>query len=230
MSWELGRLRQGWLVGGLSGAFLNYALCYPHVLWLLVIRMLLATLMLLGPASMITNLWVVLLATVLCWLVVLRTSYGQDGADQLSYIIYTALAIATIVGTRQAQVAFLWFVALQSCLAYCVAGIAKTSATGWRDGTYLTAICHTKTYGHLRFAEFLSHRPRFARVLSRCLIVWESCFPLVLFIPGPVALGALGVGVFFHLSNGYLMGLNTFIWSFAASYPAILFCVQTRGW
>ncbi|MEZ4299384.1 MAG: hypothetical protein R3B70_30820 [Polyangiaceae bacterium] len=33
-----------------------------------------------------------------------------------------------------------------------------------------------------------------------------------------------GIGLMFHLANAALMGLNTFVWSFSATYPAILFC------
>jgi uncharacterized membrane protein (DUF485 family) len=230
MSWEIGRLRQPWLVKGPVAVCINHALSYPHVLWLLVIRVLLAILMLFGPARLITKLWVVLLSTLLCWLFVLRTSYGQDGADQMSYIIYTGLAIASIAGTDVGRAAFLWFVALQACLAYCVAGLAKAGAKGWRDGSYLIGVCETRIYGHAGFAEYLSRRPQLAKVLSCTLIVWESSFPLVLLIPRSLALGVLGAGVLFHLTNGYFMGLNTFIWSFAATYPAIIYCVQTRGW
>ena len=227
MSWEIGRLRQPWLAKGWLGATLNSVLSYPNVIWLLVIRMSVAMLMLLGPADLITKSWLILIATVLCWFFVMRSSYGQDGADQMAYIIYLALAVSSLAG---ATLVFLWFIALQSCLAYCVAGIAKARSKGWRDGDYLIDVCYTHIYGHAGFADFLFCRRRLAKLLARTLIVWESSFPLVLLMPAPVALGVLAGGVLFHLANAYLMGLNTFFWSFLTTYPAILYCVKTRGW
>lgn len=230
MSWEIGRLRQPWLARGWLGATLNFVLSYPNVIWLLVIRISVATLMLLGPADLITKSWLILIAAVLCWFFVTRSSYGQDGADQLAYIIYLALAVSSLSGVTFVRSAFLWFVALQSCLAYCVAGVAKARSKGWRDGDYLIDICYTHIYGHAGFADFLSCRRRLAKILARTLIVCESSFPLVLLMPAPIAVGVLAMGAIFHMANAYFMGLNTFFWSFLTTYPAILYCVKTRGW
>lgn len=230
MSWEIARLRQPWLARGRVAGLLDCALSYPNIIWLLILRVSVAALMILGPGGLITRPWIILIAAVLCWLFVMRTSYGQDGADQMAYILYTGLAISSLAGTVFVRVAFLWFIALQSCLAYCVAGIAKASAKGWRDGDYLTAVSYTHIYGHPRLAGYLISRPDLAKTLARTLILWESTFPLVLVMPEPVAGAMLATGILFHLTNGYLMGLNTFIWSFVATYPAICYCVQTRGW
>jgi hypothetical protein len=62
------------------------------------------------------------------------------------------------------------------------------------------------------------------------LITWESTFPLVLIVPRPVAYAMVASGVLFHLSNGFLMGLNDFFWLFVAAYPALLYCIAVRGW
>jgi hypothetical protein len=226
MSWQMGRLRKPWLIKGVPAKLLNYALSYPHILWLLWIRLVLAAFMLLGPSQIIITWWIVSLSTVLCWLSVWRTSYGLDGADQMSYIIYTGLAIAVYAETDRARGMFLWFIALQSCLSYLVAGVAKASSRGWRDGSYLMGICYTQIYGHPQLAAYLSARPLLAKVLSRFIIAWEALFPLVLVVPKPVALFILGSGAAFHIVNGFLMGLNTFIWSFVATYPAVLYCLQ----
>lgn len=170
--------------------------------------------MLLGPANLITKSWLIVIATVLCWLFVMRSSYGLDGADQMAYIIYLAFAISSLAGAAFVWGACLWFIALQSCLAYCVAGIAKARSKGWRDGDYLIDVCYTHIYGHAGFAKFLFCRPRLAKILARTLIIWESSFPLVLLMPAPIALGVLAGGILFHVVNRYLMGLNTFFWSF----------------
>jgi hypothetical protein len=66
---------------------------------------------------------------------------------------------------------------------------------------------------------------RYAALLSAAVRrVGARGFPLAR------AFGATGVAVFavlgilFHVANAVIMGLNTFVWAFVATYPAILFC------
>ena len=37
-------------------------------------------------------------------------------------------------------------------------------------------------------------------------------------------------GVAFHVMNAVVMGLNSFFWSFAATYPAVIFCAIGPGY
>ena len=41
-------------------------------------------------------------------------------------------------------------------------------------------------------------------------------------MPRPLALAVLAAALVFHAGNAAIMGLNTFVWAFAATYPAIL--------
>jgi hypothetical protein len=43
---------------------------------------------------------------------------------------------------------------------------------------------------------------------------------ILLGTPGAIAIIAIGLG--FHVSIALLMGLNNFVWSFGASYPALV--------
>jgi hypothetical protein len=205
-------------------------LCYPNVLGLLALRALIACVILLSPTTVVINPWIICPLALLIGLFTIRSPYGQDGADQMAWILITGLALISVVATPVAKTAFLWFIALQSCFSYATAGIAKASAEGWRDGRYLVGICNTRIYGNVHFAQFLASRPALAKLLSLLIIVWESLFPLVLIVPIPFALAILVSGMLFHLANAQIMGLNTFLWSFVATYPAILYCVQTRPW
>jgi len=230
MSWRVGQVRRPYLVRGVSGAILERLLSYPTVLGLLALRILLASMILLGPVSWSIHPLLLLPLVVLLCLFSLRNPFGLDGADQMFMIIFLGGAIACLVGTPRALCLYLWFVALQSCLAYATAGIAKATARGWRDGTFLVGVAATRMYGQASLARLLKRLPWLATGLSRVLISWESLFPLVLLVPKPVALCFLAGGCLFHLLNGLLMGLNTFLWAFLSTYPAILFCVQMRGW
>jgi hypothetical protein len=230
MSWAVARLRRRWLACGPLATGLNFALAYPNIWILLILRALLASAILLGPHSAAWNPWLLCLSAVVFWLTVVRSNYGLDGADQMTWIIVAALALVSLVPTPFVKGVCLWFLALQVCLSYGTAGLAKAVSRGWRDGSFLAAILGTQIYGHPTLANLLRTRRLWARVLANQIIIWECAFPLVLVVPGPVAAVFLASGALFHLANAYLMGLNTFLWSFVATYPAVMWCVQTRGW
>ena len=60
------------------------------------------------------------------------------------------------------------------------------------------------------------------------LILWESCFPLLLVAPRPLAILFLLMGIAFHGGAALFMGLNTFFWTFVATYPAVIHCARAR--
>jgi Vitamin K-dependent gamma-carboxylase len=154
-----------------------------------------------------------------------RAPLGQDGSDQMSLITFTALAVHNFF-PRDVHVAqaSLWFIAVQGCLSYFVAGIAKVVSPVWRSGEAVGRIVSTRTYGSTRSAALVRGREGACMVLSWFLMAFECTFPLAL------AFGQTGFAVFaalgicFHIANAVIMGLNTFVWAFVATYPAILFC------
>jgi hypothetical protein len=79
-------------------------------------------------------------------------------------------------------------------------------------------------YGSRAAGRFVNGRPWLCVALAWAVIFSECLFPLSLAVPMPVALALLAGGVAFHVTSGVVMGLNTFIWSFLATYPAILWC------
>jgi len=230
MSWTVANVREQWLVTSPIGSVLQIALSYPRVLGMIVVRAMLGLTVVLGPASLTANPVVLGLLALTTMLLMLRNIYGQDGADHMLTIVYVSLTLGALVATPTARTACIWFIALQGCLSYATAGIAKATALHWRDGTYLVRIMGTQCYGHPMVCDYLSLRPQLARWFARLIIVWESAFPVVLLLPSDVAVGMLIIGALFHLSNAFVMGLNTFFWSFVSTYPAILYCVQTRPW
>lgn len=230
MSWRVGKLRSPLLVLGFVEKTLNWVLSYPNVLGLLIIRALAASVVILGPPSLVVNPYIICLIVFPSWLFIVRSYYGHDGADQMGIIIFTGLAVVSIVATHTTGIIFLWFITFQGCLSYATAGFAKATAKGWRDGTYLVGIVGTDIYGSAVLRDFLRSKPSLTKWLSRLIVVWECSFPLVLLVPLPLGILILVSGFFFHLVNAYIMGLNDFLWSFLATYPAILYCIQTRSW
>ena len=154
-----------------------------------------------------------------------RAPLGLDGSDQMSLITFVAVAIYKLFpGDVHVAQASLWFIAIQGCLSYFVAGIAKVISPVWRSGEAVRRILGTRTYGSRRSAALVSGRDGVCVALSWLLMLFECTFPLALAF-GKTGFAVFAVlGVFFHITNAVIMGLNTFVWAFVATYPAILFC------
>lgn len=154
-----------------------------------------------------------------------RAPIGLDGSDQMSLITFVAVGIYKLFpGDVHIAYASLWFIAVQGCLSYFVAGIAKIFSPVWRSGEAVRRILGTRTYGTSTTANLVRGRDTLCVVLSWLLILFECAFPLAL-IFGKTGFAVFAVlGILFHISNAVIMGLNTFVWAFVATYPAILFC------
>lgn len=153
-----------------------------------------------------------------------RGGYGDDGSDQMSAIVL--IAIFLTVGPHSTPLILemgLWFIALQACLSYATAGIAKLVSPIWRGGDAVYLIFNTAAYGLQPVAEFLEHRRWLNLTLCWAVILMETLFPLALLLPEPWNWIFLAWGTAFHILNAVIMGLNSFLWAFVATYPAMLF-------
>ncbi|MBE2269422.1 MAG: hypothetical protein IAE80_14400 [Anaerolinea sp.] len=153
-----------------------------------------------------------------------RQTYGGDGADQmLSLLALTLLLCLNPFSTPLTLSAGLWFIALQACTAYCAAGVAKLISPVWRGGDAVYKVFNTGSYGIASVGQYLGKHKTMRLLLSWSVMIAETLFPLVLFLPAPFNWVFLAWGAVFHLLNALIMGLNTFFWAFLATYPAILF-------
>lgn len=153
-----------------------------------------------------------------------RVPYGLEGCDQLNVIALAGLLLARLApGNTTLAAAVAWFLALQVTLAYFTAGVVKVRERGWRDGSLLAGVLGTEFYGHAGLAHLL-RRPAVARAAIWGVIVFELGFPLIFLLPPAGVAVLLGVGLLFHVTLAFAMGLNGFVWSFAAVYPAIYWC------
>jgi len=126
-------------------------------------------------------------------------------------------------GPDLAEVSLL-FVAGQACLAYSTSGIAKLVSPVWRREDPLLGILATTAYGSPRSYRVLASLPSRWRQLSTLTVVlMESSFPVMLLGSKWVLVVYLCWGVVFHAVNAGVMGLNSFFWSFLATYPALCF-------
>ncbi|WP_291989725.1 hypothetical protein [Luteitalea sp.] len=221
LSWEVAQLRSRALSRGWQHRMLDPLFRSPGVLMLLGLRAAAAAVVIVMPTP--TSAAVVVCAAVTA-LLMLRSSYGNDGADQMGLIVLVAAALAHAFDGTRVVSAVLWFCAAQACLSYVTSGLAKLRGRRWRDGSGLTGVLSTRTYGVGALHRVLVRRRWLAIALSWSVILTESLFPLVLVVPDAAVPWFLAGGLAFHLGAAVVMGLNTFVWAFAATYPAIAWC------
>jgi len=223
-AWGIARLRLSSRFPNPSKAVLDKIFDLPGLRALLISRLaLIAALLIVPIASSVFS--------VIVWSLVVqnlaftwRRVMGDDGSDQMSAVILVTAAIC--VGPQSSPLLLklgLWYLTAQCCLAYTAAGLAKLVSPIWRGGQAVPAILSTQSYGLPAIARFLKSRRRLSLILTWVVIIAESAFLLVLVIPWPWNLVFLIWGVAFHLSTAMIMGLNSFLWTFLATYPAVIY-------
>lgn len=159
-----------------------------------------------------------------------RMRYGLDGSDHLAFVNFATSAMEKLFpNDHRAREALVLFLAAQSCFSYATSGAAKLISPVWRDGSAIPGIFRTTTYGDPFFHSVVQDRPWLSKAIAWGTIAGELAFPLALVAPKPVARGILASGAVFHLANARFMGLNRFVWSFCATYPAIAHVSRSLG-
>jgi hypothetical protein len=200
---------------------------YPAVLGLPAVQLLAATMLLTAAAARTPSLIVpagiavgMILGARL--LLSLRNQLGFDGSDHMTLVVSTGVGTALLVQDRTAQILALDYVAAQLLLSYAVAGIAKAASPSWRSGDALPGILNTIGFGLPAVGAFLERHSVLARTACWSVLVFECSAAPLLLLGKPGALMIIAAGLCFHLATAVLMGLNHFLWSFGAAYPALL--------
>lgn len=230
MSWRVSRLDNPHYTTGAVAAGLDLVLAYPAVMGLMWLRLGLAAFMVAAPGQVILSPAVMLPMALLTLSVPVRTRFGLNGADQIDLLVFGGLAMVTFHLNDVTASAFLVFLAAQCILAYTVAGVAKLVSPGWREGSHLAQILNIRMYCHEGSARMARAHPGLVRLGAWGVILWESLFWLVLVLPIQLSVPMIAAGLLFHVVIAFVMGLNDFVWAFAATYPALLFCLTLRPW
>ncbi len=151
-----------------------------------------------------------------------RNHLANDGSDDMVTVVLVSTAVALVAVSKVAMVSWAVFLTGQLLLAYFVSGLSKAQSDSWWQGKAVTGVLGTRIFGHPRFAQILDRHPRGGSLVTRGTFFFEIMFPAFLLTPKPVFLGALAAMLAFHLACAVIMGLNTFVWAFAACYPAAL--------
>lgn len=220
LSTQSRRVRSQWLA-----KVINTVLDYPGIKYMIALRLIaLITLLAFYHNYTIALLSIIVIASTTL-LFNYRQYLGTDGSDQMnSILLVTMLLYFLLPGHSTVATMGLWFITLQACISYSAAGISKLASPKWRRGEAIFQVMNTATYGTKWIATYLRDKPRVNLVLAWSVMLIETFFPLCLFLPLPFMLLFLAWGFSFHLYNALFMGLNSFFWSFFATYPALVFC------
>lgn len=220
-NWNLVRKDFAPLPGWFRSA-LDLVLSYRGFLVILALRMVCAVWIGISPnASSAAILFITTLLISLRW----RGSFN-GGSDFMNLIVLSALTLATCFDNNPTiGTACLWYIAIQTCTSYFIAGAIKLRRENWRSGKALSGFLSTTIYSPDPLSTTLSGSPALARLASWAVITFECLFPLAL-LNSQACLVMMGWAILFHLSNFYFFGLNRFLLSWAAAYPALYYCSQ----
>jgi hypothetical protein len=203
---------------------LDVLLDYPGFMALLGVRFACAVLTFAYPQP-VFSLGLFLTTVLIClrW----RGTFN-GGSDYMTLIVLGGLCVGTFFGQYPAVAAgALWYVGLQVCLSYFVAGLVKLRAGNWRSGRALSGFLSSSNYAVPGLVRYALSQPLLAAGVSWGVILFECSFPLVLLSPHLCA-AYIGLALAFHLAIAYLFGLNRFLFAWGAAYPALYYCSQYR--
>ena len=166
----------------------------------------------------------VLLITFLGILLGMRNTYSNNGSDQLSNIIMLAVCLSMAPGASDlTRYLSIIFIAFQIELSYLTSGVYKLINIDWRNGECLKGVLSTAQFGNIYLKRWLDSNPVTYILSSFMIIFGEILLSLSFLFPPELCLLMLLSGVGFHLFVAFVMGFNTFLWSFSAAYPCIYF-------
>lgn len=179
-------------------------------------------------AAGIAPMWcggLLLLAT----LAMLERLHGpyNGGSDRMSLLLMAGLVATHGLPPGRAREAALGYVAVQVVASYALAGGIKLANPQWRDGRALRGILAASAYPTRAFMRGWARHTRLLALASWLLLAFELLFPLALLDRRLLGLG-LAAAAAFHVANALALGLNRFVWTWLAAYPA-LWWLQERA-
>jgi len=152
-----------------------------------------------------------------------RHHAGFNGTYHLSLVVALAVLWGRATQNPVSVKVAIAFVGLQSVLAYALSGWLKLGNADWRDGDVLTRLSESEIWIADSAATILARSPASKTVIAWSILTFECLFPVVLFLPKSAAVAVLLSGFLFHFINAVFLGLNTFLFIFVATYPAIYY-------
>ncbi len=200
--------------------------------WLTMPRVLLALLLLSGlwPLAALAGLMLLAVASLLHF-----DGPYNGGSDRLGMLMLACLLLARLFPDSSfpdgsfpdgvvPRMAF-GYLALQLVASYFFAGWVKVMNPAWRNGEALRDVFVFSAYPVSESLRGWAGWPRLLWTMSWGVMLLELAFPLAL-LHAHALYVALTLAALFHLANALLFGLNRFLWTWLAAYPALLWFQQ----
>lgn len=225
LSWDVARTRHRWM-GGRLEPVLRRAFGATGVRALLLGRIVAAAVLVSPVRSPGVRMACDAYLAASGYALTLRSPYGGDGAESVTTLTTTTVAIAR--GCAAAERPAIAFLAAQAMLSYAVAGVSKLASPMWMDGTAIRDVLRTRIFGDERLFALVRRSPMLCLVAGRAVALAELLAPLILLLDPSRRRVALAGMAAAHLGVAVVMGLNRFPWAFVGTYPAVM-AVARRG-
>lgn len=222
-SWRVNRLSHPMTTRFLSNLGIDRVFEYPGVLGLLLLRAATALAVIITVCTGRSSVIPLFVLTVLALGFHLRNSSSNDGSDQYTLIILVACTLSELIHSQNAYAAAAFFIAGQSMLAYSVSGWLKIFQRGWRDGSFAKGILETSSFGNRALLVWFRRYPAIS-VLGGIAVCGGDCLlGIAGVIPPSITMLVLAFGVVLHFGIARVLGLNTFVLAFCATYPCVYY-------
>lgn len=222
-AWPITRLRHATLSWRVPGRLLDVVFGYPNVLLIPALGLIASVVLVSSSRPGVMPAIASAVCAVGYGLMRFRGWQGLEGADSLYLVVFSAVAIGEISGSTAVSMACALFIAAQAIVAYFMSGVLKWRSDAWRSGDAMPAILRTGIYGYRPLAQLLA-RHRALAVVSCTGVIWfEMLMAFAPFGPPAVLMVFVAAGLLFHIGVSIAMGLGSFFFAFAATYPALMF-------
>jgi hypothetical protein len=194
------------------------------VLWIRLVACLVLIASVIVGAYILTGLLVLVIGLSIVALM-FRLGFGTDGSDQMDFVVASGVGLGLLWPSPHAAVFATIFIAGQSILAYTTSGTSKMFGKRWRSGKALLGILTSRMYGRSGLHHLLQF-PGISLALAWAVMLLQISAPAVILLPPQAAVLLVSALFCFHMATAILMGLNTFVFSFASPIPAVIFCNQ----
>lgn len=227
LSWRVSRLSFKWPAKDLRLKLCNSLLHDNAFKCSIYLRALASLLLLIFSILNIVSSILICVLFSLNLLMNFRSPYGLDGSYQMNLVVLFALSLGSVFGIdSQISITCLLFIAAELISSYFIAGFSKLISPVWRKSSALHGIFSTRNFGHSFFYRLISWSELLTTILSWYIFLFEMLFFTVLFFHPAYTVVFFTIGFLFHVFNAIVMGLNNFLLSFLAAYPALFYCVN----
>jgi len=144
----------------------------------------------------------------------------NGGSDAMTMVTLVSLTFAF----QKTSIGF-YLLAFHCTLSYFMAGMVKLRNKSWRSGLALQTFLTHSNYAIPSKIQKWTNQKSWMILGSWIVILFECSFPLVWLFPKLTTYYVVAASLF-HVINYFCLGLNRFVFTWIASYPALLFCTQ----